>query len=165
MDRPSNVVSASDSGWIESSHGDRYASRRQQLGARAGGSKLGCSVYELPPGKRSFPYHFHLANEEAIYVLSGEGVIRLPVGEVPVRAGDYVALRAGEEGAHQMINTSKAPLRYLCVSTMREPDVALYPDSQKIAVFAGSAPGGAVDKRTLTLLLRSDASAGYWDGE
>lgn len=165
MNRPSNVVSPSDSAWVEFPHGERYGVRRQQLGARAGSSELGCSIYELPPGKRSFPYHYHLANEEAIYVLSGEGAVRLPEGEVPVRAGDYVALPAGERGAHQVINTSGAPLRYLCVSTMREPDVAMYPDTNKLAVFAGSAPGGAMDRRTLTLFLSGVATVGYWDGE
>ena len=31
---------------------------------RIAGAMLGASVYELPPGQKSFPYHLHHANEE-----------------------------------------------------------------------------------------------------
>ena len=63
----------------------------------------------------------------------------------------------GEEGSHQISNTSDEPLRYLCLSTMDEPDVLVYPDSGKIGVFAGSAPGGPKEKRTLHKYLRAGA--------
>jgi hypothetical protein len=56
-------------------------------------------------------------------------------------------------------------LRYLCFSTMIEPDVMVYPDSGKIGLFAGSAPGGPKEKRTLSKFLRSDAEIGYYEGE
>ncbi len=32
-------------------------------------------VYELPTESGSWPYHYHTANEEAIYVISGAGTI------------------------------------------------------------------------------------------
>jgi uncharacterized cupin superfamily protein len=49
-------------------------------------------------------------------------------------------------------------LRYLCFSTMREPEVLVYPDSDKIGV-RGEAPG-APNKN-----LRADAEVDYWEGE
>lgn len=51
--------------------------RRKQLGNAAGGEQLGCSLYEMPPGQESWPYHYHTANEEAMYVLAGRGTLRL----------------------------------------------------------------------------------------
>jgi hypothetical protein len=39
----------------------------------AGGEKLGCSLYEVPLGRRAWPCHYHRANEEAIHVLYGSG--------------------------------------------------------------------------------------------
>lgn len=44
-----------------------------------------------------------------------------------------------------MINTSDAPLRYLCFSTMVAPDVMVHPDSNKV--------------------LKADAEVGYYEGE
>ena len=160
-----HVVNVADLKWSGFSKGKRFGWRGVQLGAAAGGRQIGCSIYELPPGKQSYPYHYHCANEEAIYVLEGEGTMRLAGRRVPIRRGDYVALVVGEDGAHQVINTSKRPLRYLCLSTMSEPDVAVYPDSCKVGIFAGSAPGGPPEKRTLFTFLRTRPKAGYWDGE
>src|SRR2546423_316612 len=91
-------------------------------GAELAASKLGASWFEIQPGKKAFPFHFHLANEEAIFVLEGEGVLRNGDEEHTVRAGDYIALPPGPPG-HQLINRSSAPLRYLAFSTMIEPEV------------------------------------------
>jgi uncharacterized cupin superfamily protein len=115
-------------------HG-KFKFRRKRLGAAAGGKAIGTSWFELPPGKRAFPFHFHLANEEAIYILEGEGTLRLGEETHPLRAGDYVTFNPGPPG-HQVINTGSALLRYLSFSTMLEPEVAVYPDSKKTGVLA-----------------------------
>lgn len=119
----------------------------------------------MPPGRRAWPYHYHLANEEAVYVLQGRGVLRLGEREVALSRGDYVALPASADGAHQIFNTSDEPLRYLCLSTMVEPDILIYPDSGKVGLFAGSAPGGPKEKRILQKYLRDDAGVDYYAGE
>jgi uncharacterized cupin superfamily protein len=160
-----NVVNKQDLEWGEQSHGEKFSFRRKQLGSAAGGEKLGCSLYEVPPGRRAWPYHYHLANEEAIYVLKGSGTLRLGERQITLSRGDYVAMLVGEGGAHQIINTSEEPLRYLCFSTMVEPDAMVYPDSNKIGIFAGSPPGGPKEKRTLSKFLRDNADVGYYEGE
>jgi uncharacterized cupin superfamily protein len=165
MNEHPNVVNEQDLEWGQQSHGEKFGYRRKQLGSAAGGERLGCSLYEVPPGRRAWPYHYHLANEEAIYVLDGSGTLRLGKREVALSRGDYVALPVGEAEAHQIINTAEKPLRYLCFSTMREPDAMVYPDSNKIGLVAGSAPGGPKEKRTLSKFLRSDAEVGYYEGE
>jgi uncharacterized cupin superfamily protein len=76
-----------------------------------------------------------------------------------------VALPATAEGAHQLINTSEEVLKYICFSTMVEPDVTIYPDSGKIGIFGGAAPGGPKEERTFSKFLRGDAEVGYYDGE
>ena len=160
-----NVVADGDQGWDEQSHGEKFGYRRKQLGSAAGGEKLGCSLYEVLPGRRAFPYHYHLANEEAIYVLEGSGTLRIGEEEIRVSEGDYVALPARAEAAHQLITSSESVLRYLCFSTMIEPDVMVYPDSGKVGIFGGAAPGGRKEKRTFSKFLRGDAEVGYYDGE
>jgi uncharacterized cupin superfamily protein len=163
--------------WTETEHGST-AFRRKQLSRAGGGERLGASLYELPPGKQSWPYHYHTGNEEAIYVLSGEGVLR--VGDedewtrYPLRAGDYVALPAGPESAHRVSNTDRgeadvdddrAPLRYLVFSTMDDPDITVYPDSGKLGLYAGAAPGGDSDERVVDGYYPRDAEVDYWDDE
>jgi uncharacterized cupin superfamily protein len=143
------------------SHGTRFGSRMKPLAASSGGKAIGCTFYEIAPGKRAFPLHAHLVNEEAIYVLEGEATMRIGEGEVPVRAGDYVVFRPGPAEAHQLVNTSSAPVRYLCLSTTRAQDVALYPDSGKVMVRS-------LHPEPMRLLFqRSDALAAtsYFDGE
>ncbi len=56
---------------MELAHGERIAYRRKLLGQATGAEKLGCSLFEIAPGKRAFPFHYHFANEEALYILEG----------------------------------------------------------------------------------------------
>ncbi len=119
---------------------------QKQLGEAAGGERLGCSLYELPPGCQPWSYHYHAANEEALYVLSGEGTLRLDGETHHIETGDYVACPADESGAHCVVNDSGDPLRYLAVSTMRDPDVTMHPEVGKVGVFVGSPPGGSGER-------------------
>lgn len=157
------VVNERDLDWSETERGEA-GWRRKRLGAAAGGEALGGSLYELPPGKRSWPYHHHTANEEALFVLAGSGSIRLDGETRPLEAGDYVAMPADGRGAHRVINDGDRPLRYLMVSTMAEPDITVYPDSDKIGAFGGRPPGGS-GEATVSGFFRLDDAVDYWTGE
>lgn len=154
-----DVVTEEDAEWTERSHGETFSARAARLGLAAGNESLGCTLYEVPPGRSQCPYHYHTANEEALYVLAGAGTLRTNAGDKEISDGDYVAFPIGEEGSHRITNTSDGVLRYLCFSTMRDPEVVVYPDSNKIGVW-GEAPGAPNRK-----LLRRDAEVDYWDGE
>ena len=160
-----HVVSIDDVPAVQSSKGTRYAFKRKQLGAAAGGVSLGCSYFELPPGKAAWPVHWHGANEEAIFVLEGEGTLRVGEARVQVVAGDYAALPVGPDAAHQLVNSGSVTLRYLCLSTMLAPEVTTYTESNKVGVMVGSAPGGPKKERTLEGVFRRADGVDYWDGE
>ncbi|GAB7008938.1 cupin domain-containing protein [Halorubrum trueperi] len=154
--------------WTVTEKGDARF-RRKQLAEAAGGERIGCSLYELPPGAKSWPYHYHTANEEALYVCSGEALLRL--GErgggddsARIAAGDYVAFPADESGAHRVVNDGDEPVRYLVVSTMIEPDVTVYPDSGTFGVFVGSPPGGR-EERSLSGYYDLNETVDYWAGD
>ncbi|MFC7204445.1 cupin domain-containing protein [Haloferax namakaokahaiae] len=167
-DEPSpRAIDEHDHDWVEAETGDRFAFRRKQLGALAGGRDIGCSLYEVPPGKRPWPTHYHEGNEEAVYVLSGTGTLHTREGaaDCSLSPGTYVALPTGEEFARQIENDGDEPLRYLAISTMNDPDVAVYPDSDKVGVFCGAPPGSDKDARTLHGYFPRGAAVGYWDGE
>lgn len=130
---------------------DNDGCRYKRVARAAGGSRLGCSLAEVPPGQSPSRYHYHAANEESMYVLEGSGTLRTPEDEQDVREGDYVTFPTGEEGAHTVTNSSGATLRCLFFSTMREPDVVVYPDEDTLAAFAGSPPGGPLEDRYLAV--------------
>ena len=154
-------VDESDLDW--SSIGpDDTGFRRKQLGDAAGGDQLGCSLYELPAGERSWPYHYHTKNEEAMYVLAGSGQLRLDDETHSLSAGTYVALPTGEDHAHRIINDGDETLRYLVVSTMDEPDVLGYPDAGAVGVYAGSPPGGDEDDRVLSGFFDPEDRLDFW---
>lgn len=166
MAKHENIVSGKELDWVESAHEDKFASKRKQLGAPAGGEMLGCSLIRLEPGQVAYPAHTHYGNEEAVYVLEGRGSMRLGDEKFPVEAGDYIAMPVAGPG-HQLINDSDAALEYLCISTMVHPEVVYYPDSDKVGMMAGSAPGGDTAKRLLGGfgIYRKSSQVGYYDGE
>ncbi|MFC6960626.1 cupin domain-containing protein [Halocatena marina] len=165
MPNEHGVVHEDEAEQMERSHGEKFAGTGLRLGATAGSEELGCTLYEVPPERSPVPYHYHTANEEAIYVLDGTGRLRTETEEIDISEGSYVALPAGEDGAHQVINSSDEPLRFLCVSTMNEPDVMVYPDSNKVGMVAGAAPGGPRKKVTLQKMFHADSDVDYWEGE
>src|SRR4051794_41919500 len=77
-----------------------------------GSVATGLSVYELPPGNASWPYHFETTEEEWLIVIDGELTLRTPEGEAVLRAGDVACLPAGAAGGHTGRNPSAPPARY-----------------------------------------------------
>lgn len=126
--------------WDERRSSPGYTWERTGVGRRLGGELLGASLYQLAPAQRSWPYHTHYGNEELLVVLDGRPTLRTPDGERELRAGDTTIFPRGPEGCHELINGTDRPARFLMVSTMVHPDVARYPDSDEIAVFAGAPP-------------------------
>jgi uncharacterized cupin superfamily protein len=148
------------------SHGDKFEVLDGPISSVIGGMKLGYSLAVVPAGKRAYPFHCHHVNEEMFLVLEGRGLVRIGEHEYPIRKGDVIAAPAGgRETAHQIVNTSEHELRYLMVSTMVPAEVVEYPDSSKVAVYVGSAPGGDATKRTFSHRGRLGPGLDYWEGE
>ncbi len=139
----------------------RHQIQFRQLGAPAGSTQLGGSVIEIAPGKISYPFHYHCANEEALFILAGSGTARIGDQRIAVRAGDWIAFPIGPDTAHQMINDSTEPLRYLAISTAHKCEVVGYPDSNKI----GASGGTSFTNRWIRQINKSGDTMGYWDGE
>jgi uncharacterized cupin superfamily protein len=126
------------------------------------GNTLGLSVYELPPGQTQCPYHFHHGNEELILVLRGRPTLRTPEGEEPLEAGDVVHFPRGAAGAHQVVNRTGDPARYVVADAHVSPELVEYPDSGKLAAMARteSQRGGPI-----WTVHRLAGEVDYFDGE
>jgi len=148
--------------WKESSQGEKFQRKHLGLTDMRAGHGLGCGAYAVKPGKRAFPKHAHLANDEAIYVIAGQGKLIVGDEESELVAGDFVVLPRGSEFAHVLINAGEDELMYLCVSTMNSPEVVHYPDSGKLGVLESSRSWGGPN--SIGGFYRYE-KAGYWDGE
>ena len=170
--RHAHVVNENDIEWARPETHKMFGAARKRLGGEVGAEKIGCTLFEVEPGKRAFPMHAHSMNEEAVYVLAGTGTLRIGTGDaeqqVPIRAGDFMAFPASLRLAHQIVNTSEEILRYLCISTQSLPEVLVYPDSKKVGLMV-QAEAGLPDWPELRgrsfKLLRDEDSLGYYDGE
>ena len=107
-----------------------------RIGVALGAVAWGCTVYELLPGTSS-PYHWHVGEEEWLLVLVGAPTLRTPAGEQTLRPWDVALFPRGEVGAHQLRNTTDEAVRAVFFSTKSDPEVAVYPDDDKIGVIAG----------------------------
>jgi len=119
----------------------------------------------VPPGATAFPFHMHCINDEALYILKGQGTLRIGDERVPVGPGDFIAHPAATV-AHQLVNDSDAPLEYLAMSTVHSGEIVLYPDSDKLAA-AAIRPGDTSEPRQFVVraLFKRGAPVDYYDGE
>ncbi len=115
--------------------------RAARVGAHAGATELGATLYELEPGGRVSPLHLHHGNEELLVVLAGAPELRTPGGIRGLEPGAVVAFPAGPDGAHAVRNPGPGPARVLLVSTMRFPDVAEHLDTGATLTITGPAEG------------------------
>ena len=137
------------------SSGDQFGASLGSITKLLNMRKLGCSLVELEPGKRAWPFHLHYGQEELFVVLEGGGTLRYDDSETPIRTGDVIFAPTGEGTAHQIINTSDQQLRYLALSSMEDPEICYYPDSDKYGSYSGE----------LTFMAERSSGIDYWKDE
>jgi uncharacterized cupin superfamily protein len=96
------------------------------LGDQAALTQFGVRIERLPPGSQSSERHWHEAEDELVYVLSGELVL-LEDEEQLLRAGEAAAWPAGKPVAHCLVNRSEADATFLVVGTRSPADIVTYP--------------------------------------
>jgi uncharacterized cupin superfamily protein len=137
-------VNLFDDDWDVERSFEAGASRMLHLGRRLGGELLGATIFELDPGVRGIS-HFHYGNEEWVLVLDGTPTLKTPAGERALEKGDVAVFPRGPEGTHALSNESKSVCRFVVLSSMRDPDVVVYPDASAVGAIAGDAPTAGRD--------------------
>jgi uncharacterized cupin superfamily protein len=90
-----------------------FTAGRARIGRRLGSRRLGASLWELPPGEAAYPYHFHLAEEELLVILSAEPTLRTPEGLRDLEEGEAIVFWSAK-GA--LTRSSTAPIRRFAFS-------------------------------------------------
>ena len=138
---PADVPPRSRSGYPEPFRSRVLPREKRALGEALGLTALGINLTTLPPGKESSMRHHHTHEDEFVFVLVGEVVLRTDEGEQRLTAGTCAGFPAGTANGHQVVNRSDRPARYLEVSNQDPRDHASYPDDD-LAYHDG--PGGPV---------------------
>lgn len=103
---------------------------RRRLGDAAGLSQFGVNLLTLEPGAWSAQRHWHVEEDEFVFVVSGEVVLIDDAGETVLKPGDCAAFKANDANGHHLVNKSDAPATVLEIGT-RTPsdgDHCYYPD-------------------------------------
>ncbi|MBE6054215.1 MAG: cupin domain-containing protein [Clostridium sartagoforme] len=120
-------------------------------------SKCKVAIYEIPPKKANYPYHYHLQTEEIFYILSGTGILVTPNGDKEISSGDIIVCPPLEKGAHKIINSSETEmLVYIDFDTVIHPDIAYYPNSNKVGIILSDKPNE---------FYKRDAKSTYYERE
>jgi uncharacterized cupin superfamily protein len=101
---------------------------RQRLGDAGALTQFGVNLVQLPPGAWSGQRHWHSAEDEFVYLISGELVLITDHGEEVMRAGDCVAFPANTSNGHHLINKSASAALCLEVGSRIASDRVVYSD-------------------------------------
>ena len=148
--------------WKDGNDREGYAARERRFGDELGAAVWGATLYELQPGARVCPYHYHFGEEEWLLVVTGSPTLRTPDGERALHPWDVAVFRRGEEGAHEVRNDGDGAARVVMLSSASDPEVCVYPDSGKVGAFAGWSRN---DGQRANLMNRPEANLDYFEGE
>ena len=101
---------------------------RKLLGNAAGLDQFGVNICTLKPGAASSQRHWQHNEDEFVYVLAGEVVLREDAGETVLKAGDAAAWKAGVANGHCLTNRSDRDAVILEVGTRAPREKVTYPD-------------------------------------
>ncbi len=134
------------------SRGARFGMCYQHLSSFGGGSQISVAMEVLAPGKQANPSHYHLLEEEHVYVLEGSLTLTLGAKTHELSVGQYVCFPAGQKVGHALFNHTLKPCRYLVFGNPQAHDVAVFPETGRVSVkLTGEG-------------YRSAATLSFWEG-
>ncbi|MCY1282390.1 Cupin domain protein [compost metagenome] len=126
-----------------SNYPEPFASRmngreKRQLGDFFGITNFGVNLTRLAPHSVSALRHAHSTQDEFIYILQGNPILRTDEGRTQLAPGMCAGFNAGSGNAHNLINESAEEVVYLEVGDRTPGDEVTYPDDDlKAELVAG----------------------------
>lgn len=132
-ERPSCVVAVADVAAEKRprfTQADGVGAMVRRLGDATGLTRMGVNLREVQPGLFGTHRHWHVVEEEWVYVLSGTGEVRIGPIRAPVRAGSFVGFPPGPR-PHHFLAQGDLPLLLLEGGERRADDRGYYPDAKR----------------------------------
>jgi uncharacterized cupin superfamily protein len=105
---------------------------RQRLGDAAGLTQFGVNLLRLAPGAWSSQRHWHVRDDEFVFVVEGEVVLVEDAGETVLRAGDCAGWKAKAPDGHHLRNRTDRDALVLEIGSRNSDEKATYPDIDMI---------------------------------
>jgi uncharacterized cupin superfamily protein len=102
---------------------------KRRLGEALGLSNFGVNLTTLAPGAHSSLRHWHAAQDEFVYVLSGELTLITDAGAQVLVPGMAAGFPAGRADGHHLFNHTAAEAVYLEVGDRTAGDAVTYADA------------------------------------
>ena len=99
---------------------------RKRLARLAGLTQFGVNICTLKPGAASSQRHWHENEDEFVYVLDGELVLREDGGETVLKAGEAASWKAGVANGHCLVNRSNRDAVFIEVGSRAAAERAHY---------------------------------------
>ena len=133
---PTKPISTGAMPWTELNDLTNFKMRSRHLSRGMGPEnyKIGVAMEELLPGNQNNPAHFHMVEEEHVFILSGSLTVRVGKEFHVMNAGDYIRFPAASPHEHCLYNHTSEPCRYIVIGDNDPLDVCVYPDSNKVGV-------------------------------
>ena len=106
---PKTLSAINTSGYPEPYRSRVLPRDKRRLGDALGLTKIGVNFTTLPPGKESAMRHWHTHEDELVYVLEGEVVLRTDAGEQLLRAWTCAGFPAGAPDGLQLYTRRARP--------------------------------------------------------
>ena len=100
----------------------------RKLSDGAGLTQFGVNLKRIPPGQWSSQRHWHLLEDEFVWILAGEVVLVTDEGEQVLRAGDCAGFPAGVANGHHLQNRSTTEATVLEMGSRHADETCVYPD-------------------------------------
>jgi uncharacterized cupin superfamily protein len=101
---------------------------RRVLGDPLGLTQFGVNLLVLPPGAWSSQRHWHLEEDEFVYILEGEVVLVTDAGEQVLKPGMAAGFPAGKRDGHHLVNRGTRTARLIEVGTRSAAEHTEYSD-------------------------------------
>jgi uncharacterized cupin superfamily protein len=101
---------------------------KRTLGDPLGLTHFGVNLVELAPGAWSSQRHWHSAEDEFVFVVSGQITLVTDGGRQVLDAGMVAGFPAGKADGHHLINEGNETAAYLEVGDRSDDDTVVYPD-------------------------------------
>ena len=101
---------------------------KKQLGDVVGLTQFGVNITRLKPGAASSLRHWHREEDEFIFVLEGELVLKEDAGEIVLKPGEAAGFKANSGNGHGLTNRTAKDVLYLEVGTRAKAERVVYPD-------------------------------------
>jgi uncharacterized cupin superfamily protein len=124
------VATGLPASWSDAVKAELFSGKHEARLARAVDiTQFGVNHVTLEPGSISALRHWHEAEDEFVYVLSGTLILIDENGEHALEQGNFAGFPAGYANAHHLVNRSNAAASFIVVGSRKPGEETIhYPD-------------------------------------